>query len=54
MMYRKINTLLQYKFCSMDFYLKLDIVFQIVYNNIIVYFCPPISINQYLGSYWIE
>ena len=44
MKYRKINTPLQYSFCSMDFFLQLDNVLLFVYNTTCLLSAP--NFNQ--------
>ena len=52
MIYRNINTPLQYRFCSMEFFLQLEIILPIVYNNNMVNFCLYYqSINIWVELY---
>ena len=46
------TTPLQNAFCSMKFFLQLDIAITFVYEH--GQFLPCISINQFFGSHWME
>ena len=53
MTYRKIKSPLQYTFCSMEFFLQLDIILPVVYKNNMVNFCPLYqSINIWDRTRW--